>query len=254
MYTLDDICKEFLIEGGDTQLNKYARIYTIAVSGLREFNMDTTGIPKVEEICITDIDTVNIPFGCIRPTRIAICGNDGKLHTLGEDNNICLGTNFDCCGVEDRPNFNQNRTRNQVFFAEPHFIAEHIRNGEVMGRFFGIGGGNNANGTYRFDWPSGQIQLGNRCHGSTHITLEYLSDINTISGDFLVHPFIIEALKAWIHWKIVQRDRTRSGQEKEMAMIDFQKAERIARIRFNSNNATDWLMAFRSGNKAAPKF
>jgi hypothetical protein len=258
MYKLDDIVKEYLIEGGDTQLNKYARVYTIAVSGLREFNLDSTGIMKMADLPITDIDTVNLPIDFVKATRVAICGKDGLLHSLGTDNNICLGINYDDCGIpENKYSLNQQSGTSrdsQYFLGESHYMAEHIRNGEVMGRFFGIGGGNNTNGTYRFDFANWQIQLGRRQKHNHHITLEYIADIDAIDGDFMVHPFIIEALKSWIYWKVIQRDRNFGGGDKQLAKVDYEKAERIARIRLNSRNHTDWLMALRSGNKAAPKF
>ncbi len=252
MNTLDSIVKEYLIEIGDTQLNKYARIYTIAVSGLREFNMDTTGVPKVVDLCISDIDTVDIPFDCIRPTRIAICGRDGLLHSLGEDNSICLGTSFNDCGIPTRSS--GTLYAGQSFLGTPNFTAEHYRNGEVMGRFFGIGGGNNTNGTYRFDLAKGQIQLGHRHHQATNIVLEYLSDINTIGDDFPVHPFMINALKDYIYWKYIQRDSNKNAGEKQLAERAYEKSERIARIRFSSRTSTDWLMAIRTSNKSAVKW
>jgi hypothetical protein len=90
--------------------------------------------------------------------------------------------------------------------------------------------------------------------GTSYIVLEYLSDITASEDDFVVHPFLIETVKNWMYWKYIARDRNRNANEKEMAMIDFQKAERTARIRFNSRTADEWLAAFRHGNQASPKF
>ena len=130
LYTLDDIVKEYLIEVGDTQMNKYARVYSIATSGLREFNLDATGIIKIADLEITDIDTVNLPPDFIQATRIAICGRDGILHSLGTDNNICLGTSFNDCGVPENRHqqIAQSGTArdSQYFLGESHYMAEHI--------------------------------------------------------------------------------------------------------------------------------
>jgi len=230
MYTLSEIVNESLIEMGYTQSNRYAQFYQFAVSGLREFNMDMGAVPKVASLTINSNDTVDLPNDYVNYSRVAICGKDGFLHSLGQNNNLCLNRNYDDCGNP----VSHTSVSEIVPIWNGWYWDNNIRNGEVMGRFFGIGGGNNANGYYRFDLEHGQILLSGTPALTDSIILEYIADINAVDDDYLVHPFIVDTLKNWIYWKSIARDRNRSANEKEMAMIDYQRSERISRIRFNS--------------------
>ena len=247
-YFLTDIVNEILIEIGEAQSNKFARFYQFGVACLREQNMDLSGVPIVAELTISSTDTVDLPVDYLNYTRIALCGRDGQLHSLGRNNNLCLCKTYTDCGDLTLPDADTSE------FIEGGLAGDNIRNGEVMGRFFGIGGGNNANGSYRFDLLNGRIVLGNMAAGFDSVVLEYLSDIELAGNDFVVHPFLIETVKDWIYWKSIARDRNRNDNEKQRAMIDFQKSERLARIRFNSRTGEEWLAAFRHGNQAAVKW
>lgn len=254
-YLLKDIVNELLIELGEGQSNKYARFYQLGVACLREQNMDLSGVPQVAQLTINSNDTVDLPCGFINYTRIALCGRDGQLHSLGRNDNLCLDKMYDDCGnpISHESSTGQDTTLSGGIISTD-YLDDNIRNGELMGRFFGIGGGNNANGYYRFDMNSSQILLSSFPAGTSYIVLEYLTDIEASGDDFVVHPFLIETVKNWMYWKYIARDRNRNASEKEMAMIDFQKAERISRIRFNSRTADEWLSAFRHGNQAAVKW
>jgi len=257
-YTLTDICNELLIEMGEAQSNKFARYFQLGLSCLREQNMDLSGVFKVATLTVSSNDTVDLPSDYLNYSRIALCGRDGQLHSLGRNDNICLDKNYNSCGEVSNennpvPTSSQATTVAGIWWTSD-YLDDNIRNGELIGRFFGIGGGNNANGYYRIDLANGQIQLGRIPTGTDSIVLEYLADINSVDGDFEVHPFLVETVKNWIYWKLIARDRARNGNEKEMAMIDFQKSERISRIRFNSRTADEWLAAFRHGNQASVKW
>jgi len=254
-YTLSDIVNELLIELGEGQSNKFARFYQFGVSFLREQNMDLSGVPKVVSLTIDDTDSINLPHDYLNYIRIGVCGRDGQIHSLGRNDNLCLDKCFDDCGNPQScdPNTAEPTTLSGLVLSGEYW-GDNMRNGEVMGRFFGIGGGNNLNGYYRFDLPNGQIHLGGLNLYTTSIVLEYLADVNSIDGDFVVHPFLIEALKNYMYWKSIARERNRNASEKQMAMIDYEKSERLARIRFNSRNSNEWLEAFRHGNQAAVKW
>lgn len=259
-YTLSNIVNELLIELGEGSANKFARLYQLGTSCLREQNMDLSGIPKVVDLIVNDNDTADLPSDYLNYTRIALCGKDGKLHSLGRNDNLCLDKTYDACG--NPADMNNSGTRYVTSQAttiagiwwSSDYLDDNIRNGEMLGRFFGIGGGNNANGYYRFDLNNGQILFGSLPSGTKKVVLEYLADIDAAEGDFIVHPFLIDTVKNYIFWKLISRDRTRNGNEKQMAMIDFQKAERTSRIRFNSRTSEEWLTAFRTGNQASVKW
>lgn len=264
-YTLTNIVNELIIEKGEAQGNRFARYYQLGVACLREQNMDLSGIPKIVSLEVSPNDTVDLPADYMNYTRIALCGMDGQLHSLGRNENLCLNKVYNACGVPS----NENNTSTigasssmtdglSSIGGQPWLIIDYpndnYRNGELMGRFFGIGGGNNQNGYYRFDIPNGQILLGGLPIAIHSIVLEYIADITSNDGDFDVHPFLVETVKDYIFWKSISRDRNRNANEKQMAMIDYQKSERLSRIRFNSRTNEEWLMAFRAGNQAAVKW
>ncbi len=276
-YNLTAIVSELMIEMGQSQNNQQARMYQLGMACLREQNMDLSGFPKIVSLVPNANDTVDLPSDYLNYTRIAICGPDGVLHSLGRNDNLCLDKNYTACGVPSNQNnsgslntqatttgvnnLNGNNGLQNTFWAAVDNWDDNYRNGELMGRFFGIGGGNNANGYYRIDIPNGQILLAGGWAWTANnngimptIVLEYLADIEASGNDYIVHPFLIETVKDYIFWKLIARDRNRNANEKQMAMIDYQKSERLSRIRFNSRTLENWAEAFRFGNKAAVKW
>jgi hypothetical protein len=246
MYTLSDICNELLIEMGESQSNKFARFYQLGVAGLRKMNFNTIGVPKVVELTISSADTAPLPNDYVRYTKIALC-IDGRLYCLGEDNSLCLNKNYDDCGnpVAHGNNITPNG------FVSTQYYADHYRNGENMGRFFGIGADNNLLGYYRIDKENNQI-LFSELTCSASVVMEYLADINSIDGDFEVHPFCVEALKDWIFWKLKQRSSKPLG-EQQLAEQNFRDSSRLMRMMVTSSTKEEWVAAFQSGNQATPK-
>jgi len=261
-YSLDSVIKEYLIETlGDAQMNRYARYYALGVSFLRENSYDMTGGIIPVELPINDDDTVDLPSNYLNYVKIGLCGRDGVIYALGHNDNLCLDKNFDICGrpVKQQPN-NDNISGSDLIegslslVVTPEFYASHFRNGQMMGRFFGQGGGNNANGYFRIDKASNQLKL-NAVNCQAHsVLIEYIADISTSTGDYNVHPFILETLKAWLFWKSIQRDRNHSLGEKQLAEADYWKSYKTSRMRFNSVAISEWKEAIRSGNLGSPKF
>lgn len=252
-YTLSSIVDELLIELGESQTNKAARFYQLGLSFLRKTHFNTDGVPKVVELVINDNDTANLPSDYVRYTRIALCCG-GRLYSLGIDNTLCLNKSYNDCGVpighSNQFNSNTNLDIAQGFYTGP-FIADNFVNGEFVGRMFGIGADNNCNGYYRIDTENNQILFANLAQTSS-VILEYLADVSAVDEDFQVHPFAVEALKDWMHWKYKQRCNKPLG-EQQLAREDFYNSNRLMRMMFNSSTNDEWVAAFASGNQASPK-
>lgn len=236
-YTLTDIVNEYLIESGEGQGNKFARFYQFGLSFLRRINFTTTGFPTVVELDIDDNDQAELPADFVQYTRIALCAS-GRLYCLGLDDTICLD---DAAQVQNL---------GAGFIGSP-LIADNYVNGECVGRMFGVGGDNNCYGYYRIDKTNGVIQFRDLLQTS-NVALEYLADVTAVDGDFVVHPFAVEALKDWMHWKYKQRS-SRSIGEQQLAEQNFNNSNRLMRMMFNSSTKEEWVAAFQSGNLAAPK-
>ena len=108
----------------------------------------------------------------------------------------------------------------------------HIRNNESIGRYFGVGGGNNTNGYYKIRSREGYIELQNV--DATTLWLEYLADIERTNGEFEVHPYLVECLKDWMQWKAIQRNLRVPANAKIIAKQDYLASKNIARRRFAS--------------------
>ena len=260
-YTLDSIIKEYLIEIGDSQLNKYARFYQIAVSGLRELNINTSGVTKTINMPIKVNNTCDLPLDYLNYKVIGLLGADNSIYAIGRNDKLSTLQYFDDCG-ESSPqpsaltniNDSVNGMSPIVSSLIPDDYTDNYRNGEFMGRMFGVNGGNNGYGEFKIDVENGVILLSNLAPSATYVIMEYLADIESIEGDFEVHPFVVEALKAWIYWKHIQRDRNRSVNEKEVAKQDYNIAARWSKKRFTSSTIEEWKQAFRSGNTMSVKF
>lgn len=221
------LCRELLIESGEQTLHKYPIYLQHGLSGLREFNMDVSGIPKIAKLDMLDNDLANLPSDYISHIRIGICGSNGNLHTLGFNKNLCFPMTTDTCG-----NIKANGGSPGTAIIE-NMEGGNYRNSENIGRRFGVGGGGNANGYYRIDERKGVIAF-QGFSGST-IILEYLADVEKNSnGEFEVHPYLIEAVKNWIFWKIQARNSRIPANQTMLAKQDFRASKRIA-IRRMSN-------------------
>lgn len=251
--TLDSIVREYLLEVGDSNLNRYARLMTIAVSGLREIRMDVSGVPTTILLTVTDSDAANLPHDFVSLIRVAICDAGGNLKALGMNENMCLPRDFDKCG-NDAIDTDDVGGGFGISFNGLEGFSDNIRNGEFVGRMFGLGGGGNIYGNYRIDWERGTINFGNLLTGVSTVVLEYLSDLSLVNGDYQAHPFIIETLKAWIYWKDIQRKVSVGLGEKQIAERQYYLAEKQSKRRFSNHTIQEWLQAFRQSNKSAPKF
>ena len=247
-YRLDQIVREFIIERGEQTEHNYARFLQLAINGLRELNMDVSGSAKMVVLSIKDDMTVDLPSDFINYTRIAICGSNGELMSLGHNPNLCKARYADECGNLTHKKGSTGHNGQPIYIDN---IASHYRNGEVVGRFYGEGGGHNSNGEYVLDKERGVFQLSSVM--AEDIVLEYIADITKIDGSFVVHPYIIETIKAYIAWSSLRRKLNIPLQEKEMARRDYYNERRLAGLRFNSFTMEEAKATIRKAFKLSPK-
>lgn len=251
-HTLDSIVRETMIDMGETNENRYAKMYNYAVGGLRELRMDVSGQPTSVLLDVSETDSVALPIDFVSLIRVAICDSNGNLQALGMNNEICLPRATNDCGTPIQCEDTAISSFGVNFVGIDGYTGNY-RNGECMGRMFGIGGGNNVYGSFRIDWERGTLNFGHLIRGASCVVLEYISDMSTVNGNYQVHPFIIESIKAWIRWKNIEW----KGQNVSADMNAERKyylAEKQAKRRFNQHSIQDWLQALRIGNKASPKF
>lgn len=245
-----DVVSEWLAEFGKPE-NQRDRLYTIALSGLRELHLDINGIIKVIELDINDNDTVDLPNDFINYRSVGIVGADGRMHSLGRDNDLSLNAD---CGLD---------TRSPLPSADPYAVP--FSGLSAAGSFYGLtdgnggvfaqGGGNNNLGYFKYNRKTNQLWLSNlgSAVGCT-LVIEYLADISSLDGDFVVHPYVIQTVKDWMLWRYVIGDRNTGGGEKDMRKRGYYNSLRKSKNRYASSSPEEWAAALRKSNSATVKF
>ena len=257
-YMLSDVVNEWLIaDKGEAQNNLFARIYAIGVSGMRELHMDINGLVKIVELTINDTDTVDLPSDYLQYSKVGLCGADGRIHSLGLDNSLCWNKVYDDCGTRLPESSEQgNDQLNLVgnILVSPYVLGNNGSGGS-FGGLFGLGGGNNSNGYFKYDRASNQLLLANLRTPADSIILEYISDLSaTEDGDFLVHPFEIQTIKDWISWKYVSNNMNVGVGEKNNRERVYYASRRKMNNRYNSSTVQEWAEALRFSNTASARF
>lgn len=121
-----------------------------------------------------------------------------------------------------------------------------------LGRQYGLGGGNNAYGYYRFNAMDNRfdLELGSSIN---KIILEYQADV-TLQGDPNVDSLLEEAVNNGIYYRLVRRKGNVPANEKERARREWNNSLRIARRQLHSNTKSEWLQSFRTNSQAIPRY
>jgi hypothetical protein len=255
-YKLDNIVREFMIESlGASQIdNRYPRLLQIAISGLKDLNMDVRGIVKVERIAVdTSSFIANLPNDYLQYKKIFIC-YAGQQLSLGLNENMCP-PDYDSCGNMTVCSSEDSTEDSNDGILYP--LSSNVpvnSDGQFTGRQYGVSGGNNSLGYYRVYPNEGYIAFQNVTLVFDEIIMEYLADIDQVDGTTYVHPNDVEALKAWLWWKYIQRSGTKNNNyDKEDARRTYGREKGKARIRHNTFNVNELMMAVRSGYRSSPK-
>jgi len=236
MVTLDTIVRDILSQEGRNTTHEYLRFLNIANKGLKELTFDVLSETKVTLIAVSDALRIDLPGDFVDYTFVGVVGSDGRLHPLGSRNTI--------------PGVGTDNTHTPLTQSPPNFWYNQASYGGI----YGNGGGQNTNGYYspKIDTANWQMIFTSVAVGK-FIYLEYISDGRAEGGQTIVHPYAEEALSAYIYWKSIQRRRSASMSEKEVARREYFNEKRLARQRICSFTKEEALQTIRKGFKQAPK-
>lgn len=255
MVKLDSIIKGFLNEREEETSHNYARMLRIAVDGLNELYIDHAGLSKVVKLTVdTNNWTANIPKDFITHNRVSVCIGE-RLYPLSEDNGICVTAEYDDCGAPaDRPNYPYGANLNNMSYYYNSFYYQNSnwRNGEFIGRQYGAGAGVSVYGRYRMDLNNGWIQFQSLRHFD-HVILEYLSNPQMINGEFLVHEYDVQALRAYMYWASIRSRENTSLGEKTNAERQYYAQKNLACQRHNAPTLDELYQAVYKHFQLAPK-
>lgn len=235
MKKLIEVVQEYKLRSGRTnELN----IRQLAISGYRNLNMIAFGnlTVKVAYLPISSLDTVEMPSDYVNYTKVGVVyGN--TIWTLTTNNKLLGPKNIQECAVP----IQQALTSQDVEVDGTWSFVPHInKNGEFVGRMYGLGGGWNSKGYFKEDRPNRQFILDGIT--ASEIVLEYTSDM--VGMDTYVPQEGFEALIAWLDWQHVLRDPTRGLGEKQMfGQIYANEKDLILKLR-NPFRMGEFLDAF----------
>lgn len=253
--TLGSIIKELLNEMGEDSSHKFASLLFMGKSVLKELNQDISGSAKIAVFGTTTGNGVDyqisentlsapLPDDYISYKRIGVCINNVMI-PLGYNPRLCLDKMYDDCGGEE---VRSSQVGSDVFLEYPL----HYENGEMLGAYFGIGGGNNSLGYYRIDENFWRIQFGSLISGHP-VVMEYLADVEKVNGEFVVHPYVSEAVKAGIAWRYVRNRRGASVSEITLRRSEYYNQRRLASRRITAFTLDEAYQYNRIGFKQTVK-
>ena len=255
-YKLDNIVREFMIEslGAEQIDNRYPRLLQIAISGLKDLNMDVKGTVKVHRM---EIDTASfiayLPNDYLQYKKIFICYGGQQL-ALGLNDNMCP-VSYDECGNMQVESSEDTPTNGSDGMFYPFSTNVPVNSdGQFTGRQYGVTGGNNGIGYYKVYPKEGYIAFQNVTMAFDEVIMEYLADVDQVDGTTYVNPNDVEALKAWMWWKYIQRTANKTNNyDKEDARLTYGREKGKARKRHHSFNVNELMMAVRSGYRSSPQ-
>jgi len=248
--TLDSIVREWLFESGNTEA-KYARALSISMSCLRTMNLDVSGQPVAQLVDVNANDTIDLPLDYISITSIGIYDGLGNVRPLLPSFFRGKDVKTDDCGDIVVPKGENPNNQDTVLWGDSS--QQHYAFGQSKGGFFGAGGGQSSNGYYRMNEEKGYIAL-EGYRGGSQVYLEYLSDIKRIKGNFIIHIYLIDSIKANLDWKMINNNVNVPMNQKEVARRNYLAERKKAVARYNSFTKDELLQSFRKGNKLSPKF
>lgn len=251
MRKLDEIVREYMIEiKGSSQVdNSYPRLLQIAITGMKDINRAFKEVVKVKRIDVSESNfTAALPPDYINYRRIGICSN-GKIFALGVNNEMCPGSYDDCGNLEIEGQVASGVEVDQLVFTNAPAYNEA---GRFTGGLFGIGGGNNQLGYYRIFANEGYIAFQNVNQSFSEIILEYYGDTNEIDGEFYVHSSYVEAVKAFITWKLSQGRSGMPSSEKEYNRRMYNLEKNKGAMQVHAFTVNELMQAMNSGYRSSP--
>ncbi|MHA1905286.1 MAG: hypothetical protein ACW968_14945 [Candidatus Thorarchaeota archaeon] len=216
---------------------------------MREIHSDVGWKKSYAKLTLRENNTASLPSDFIDYYRIGICyGN--QILALAENKNPCpISFNTDDCGQIQAKTLNG--TFNSIDYSNEW--DSYSKNGQFVGREFGVRGGAPMYGTFQIDENQGYIYVESQIINRDSLIMEYRSLLSKDeSGNILVHPYETEAIKAWMYWKSIERLRSYAGQDKQLAGLAYSKEKKKARKRRNAMTLQEIVSANRKGYGAAP--
>lgn len=227
---LIEIVKDYMIEEERNTLHKQDIYLHHAINAVRDLHYDVSGTINTVALSVdTQKNICNLPDDFMREVGVAVVDGSGNLVSLSRSPHKIFKLP-DNCGNITAGAPSSNAIDEIGFYYNTQ--AEHFRNGQNIGNWFGIGG-QQATGDYTINHKEKRIEFSSRT-SQTYIILKYLSEASQVNGQFEVHEYLREPIKNYIEWKDKQRKRYVSAGEKAELQRKYVVSKTWARMRLSS--------------------
>ena len=252
MITLEEVIKEFLFEKGYTDMQYFQKYLSLAIAGLRDMNNDVNGNVALIEVEPDEYGTIEMPKDYIDYIRISICCN-GEVIPLGLNTKMCkYDKDFnktivvECADGKDDCEFTPHLDNTGTGCPTCKTCNNHICNCDSDGcntTHYGQGQYRSKVGYYTVDKYNRLIRLSSNVNYP--VVLEYLSSSQKIDGKYIVHPYSVEAIKAFIYWASIRSLKSSNLGAIQMAEQAYVKQKVLAGQRHKSTTLEEFKQAFK---------
>lgn len=221
----------------------------------------SASIKSIKLTVDTTLNTVTLPNDYLEYTKIGVLDENCQVRVLGLNDKINFagsialdGNNdpiLDSDGIETltakscTPTVSTDDDLSGLFFNNYY---ENFNNG----RLFGLGGGQNSLGYYRFNKMDNRIELDSQ-FGYSNIILEYIAD-ETMTSDPQVPVEAEDFVRSYIYYRSVVRKNNVPQSEKSEAERRQRNSKKTANFRFKMFNKQEIQQQIYRRYQLAPKF
>ena len=258
---LEEIINDFIISvQEDDYANNPSRgaLRQLASRGIRDFAFDMPGKVRSLKLRPEDNGSYTLPDDFASIVRVGIAGSDGMVYPLAMNNNLNMsqiyttdpGTDTNADGFLDRKDDTSGSGGTTILGNEEALMFNNYAYNQTAGRTYGMGGGIYV-GEYRFNRDQNRIETDSGTTGI--IVLEYVPDAAR-SKDKNIPIEAVEALHAYMYYKIIERKRGVPNVEKSRARQEYYNEKRKANARLKTFNKDEALRVIRKNFKQSPKY
>lgn len=231
--TLDSIVNSVIADLGEDSTHNYDKYLHWGIEGLQDFHMDSAQEVKTVKLAMNDYNAINWPSDYVDWTKIGIQVGD-KVRTFGVNSDIALSVDTDDCGnprllsAADCNSLPDNCDGFGGYWFN-NYVNDH---GEILGRFFGIGGAGGGIGKYKIIKERKQIQFDSVVNRTT-VYMEYIGTGFNPCEATVVNQYAKKLIKLYIHWHRCKFKLGRSTAETREAKLEYDVEHERVRSRLS---------------------
>jgi len=261
---LTSIVNDYLLsrENGDYDTSNEKQLMMYGKQAIRdELAISLSAYLKSVKLDVnTTLNTVALPSDYIEYTKIGVIDGNCQVQVLGLNEKINYAgafavdgggdVIFDADGIEtlSAKDCTPSGTNNGYTGVLFNNYYENFNNG----RLFGLGGGNNARGYYRFNNMDNRIEL-NSEFSASQIVLEYIAD-ESMSSDPQVPVEAEDFVRNYIYYRSISRKNNIPVSEKQRAEIAMNNSLKDANFKFKMFNKSEAAQQIYRRYQLSPKF